>query len=207
MRLSRFRRVFALLVVAAVFAAACGGDDDGDTNAAGDTTTEATEPTEDDTTTSAPPTSAEEADAAQIEVTAVDYAYEGLPESTSVGATLTLTNASDEELHELVAFRLPDDEDRPADELMKLPEEELGALFGGPPGMVLVAPPGGAPQIRAVGDGTLSEAGRYLVFCGIPTGADPQEYLEAAQASAGPPQVEGGPPHFVHGMYAEVTVE
>jgi hypothetical protein len=44
--------------------------------------------------------------------------------------------------------------------------------------------------------------------CFIPTGADPQEYLTAAQeATDGPPQVEGGPPHVVHGMFAEFTVE
>ena len=28
----------------------------------------------------------------------------------------------------------------------------------------------------------------------------------AAESAGGPPQVEGGPPHFVNGMFAEVTV-
>ena len=40
----------------------------------------------------------------------------------------------------------------------------------------------------------------------IPTGADPAVYLEAAAASDGPPQVDGGPPHVAHGMFAELTV-
>jgi hypothetical protein len=79
-------------------------------------------------------------------------------------------------------------------------------MFAGEPAMVLLAAPGGE-QIAAVGDGTLAEPGRYLLFCAIPIGADPQEYLEAAQTSDGPPQVDGGPPHFTAGMYGEVTVE
>jgi hypothetical protein len=88
-----------------------------------------------------------------------------------------------------------------------LPEAELGAIIGAAePATVLLAEPGGE-QIPAVGDGTLTEPGRYLILCAIPTGVDPAVYLKAAAESAGgPPQVEGGPPHFVNGMFAEVTV-
>jgi hypothetical protein len=168
--------------------AACGDDDDGDDEGA--------------------TTSSTEAEAEAIEVTAVDYGYEDLPESVSAGTQLTLTNSSDKELHELVAFLLPEDEDRSIDDIAKLPEAELGRLFAGEPAMVLIAPPSGGEMIPAVGDGTLNDTGRYAVFCAIPVGADPQEYLEAAQASeGGPPQVEGGPPHFTQGMYGEITVE
>lgn len=101
------------------------------------------------------------------------------------------------------AVRLPDGDERPITEIVP---DGLGELMaGGPPAMVLVAPPG-APQIAAVGDGTLSSPGRYVLFCSIPTGADPEEFLAAAAESDGPPDVEGGPPHFVHGMVADVTV-
>ena len=143
-----------------------------------------------------------------IEVTATDFHFGDLPSTVTAGTTLTLVNDAPTELHELVAFRLADDETRTADELMALPPEELGAIFeSGPPAMVLLTPPG-ADQVVAVGDGTLSEPGRYLVICAIPTGADPAEYMEAAaEAEGGPPEVAGGPPHFAHGMYAEVTVE
>jgi hypothetical protein len=58
-----------------------------------------------------------------------------------------------------------------------------------------------------LGDGTLHEPGRYVVLCGIPLGADPQAYLDAAQTSDGPPDVPGGPPHFTAGMFAELVVE
>lgn len=142
----------------------------------------------------------------EVEITAVDYAFQDVPSRVSPGTKLTLTNASSAELHELVALRLPDGEGRSLSELVALPEEELEALFTGEPATVLLAPPGGA-QIDAVGDGTLTESGRYVLVCFIPTGADPQAYLAAAQAATdGPPQVEGGPPHFTQGMYAEVTV-
>ena len=88
-----------------------------------------------------------------------------------------------------------------------LPEEELGQLFAGEPATVLLAPPSGGEMIPAVGDGTINDVGRYVVFCGIPVGADPQAYLDAADTSEGPPEVEGGPPHFAEGMYGEFTVE
>lgn len=141
-----------------------------------------------------------------VEVTAVDFDFEDLPDSLPVGSRLTLTNEAPSELHEIVAIRLPDDEERPGEELMQLPPEEMGALFADEPATVILTPPDGE-QIDAVGDGTLTEPGRYLLLCAIPTGVAPEAYLEAAAASEeGPPQVEGGPPHFVHGMWAELTV-
>lgn len=141
-------------------------------------------------------------------VTAVDYKFENLPSSVKAGTTLALKNGSTKELHEMVLVKLPDNEKRSAADLVKLPESQLGALFTGPPAAVLIAPPGGAPQIAAVGDGKLTEKGRYLVICSIPTGADPAAYLQAAQSSGdGPPQVPGGPPHLAQGMFGEITVK
>ena len=150
--------------------------------------------------------SPEPADGDTIEVSMVDFAFVGLPETTSAGTRLTVVNDAEEELHEVVAFRLPDDEDRAVDELAGLAPNELVQALGEPV-TVLLAEPGGE-QIPAVGDGTLDEPGRYALMCFIPTGVDPQEYLRvAAETEEGPPQVDGGPPHFVHGMYAELTVE
>lgn len=177
----RTRLTRALIATSvAVTLAACGGDDDGDDAAAG-------EP-------------------GVIEVVAVDFAFENLPDSVPVGTRLTLVNEAPDELHEIVAIRLRDDEERSAEELMQLPPEEMGAVFAGEPVMVLLTPPGGE-QVAAVGDGTLTEPGRYLLLCAIPTGVDPDAYLEAAARSeGGPPQIEGGPPHLVHGMWAELEV-
>lgn len=142
-------------------------------------------------------------------VTAADYRYENLPKEVGAGTTLKLKNSSSRELHELVAVKLPPTETRSAEELVKLPEAQLEALLAGPPAAVLLAPPGGGETIKAVGDGTLAEPGRYLVICAVPVGADPAAYLQAAQSSGdGPPQVPGGgPPHFTQGMYGEITVK
>lgn len=140
-----------------------------------------------------------------IEVTTVDFGYGSLPTNVPAGTAFTLVNESESELHELVAVRLPDTETRSVAEMAR---DDIEALFAGPPAMVLLAAPGSSETIVAVGDGTLSEPGRYAIVCMIPTGVDPQVYLEAAAASqGGPPQVEGGAPHIAHGMFAEVVVD
>jgi len=193
-RRHRSKRATAGLALSLLLAgiAACGDDsDDGDAVAAVESST---------TTIADNPASA------AIEITAVDYRFEDLPAEAEAGAPLALRNRSAGEVHELVAMRLADDEDRAADELVALSQQELGALFAGPPAVVLVAPPG-EDGLAAVGDGTLGEPGRYLVMCFIPTGADPAAYFDALEANPGqPPSVPGGPPHFTAGMYGEVTV-
>lgn len=140
-----------------------------------------------------------------IDITAVNYSYQGVPERATVGSTLTLTNDSDDEVHELVAIRLPEGEDRPVSELVQLPPDELAAFF---PGVetVIVAPPV-AEGFPVEGTGSITQPGRYALICVIPTGADPEEYLTAAaEAEGGPPDVAGGPPHIAEGMFAELTV-
>lgn len=163
----------------ALVLAACGDSDTGDTaTQSGD---------------EGPPT---------IEVVGDDYLFDGLPDTIEAGTKLTFRNVADEELHEVVAIRLPDDETRTVGELFALPPEEFPEV---PPSAVIIAEAGQTGQV-IVGDGVLTEPGRYVFFCAIPVGADPQEYLTAAATSDGPPDVAGGPPHFVEGMVAEVTV-
>jgi len=141
-----------------------------------------------------------------VEITARDYAFDGFPNEMDAGTELSLTNESSGEVHEIVAFRLPSSETRPAADLARLPQAELEQALGGPPVTVIVALPGGEGQ-TVEGDGTLAEAGRYVFLCFVPTGADPAAYEEAIESQAEEaPDVEGGPPHFVQGMYAEATV-
>jgi hypothetical protein len=137
-----------------------------------------------------------------LTVTMTDFSYGDLPAEVPAGTRIDVVNDSSTELHELVAIRLPDGDDRPVDELLGDLE---GVMSAGPPAAVLLAAPDGEP-IAAVGDGTLTEPGRYLILCAIPTGADPAEYLAAAAESDGPPQVAGGAPHFVHGMVDDLVV-
>jgi plastocyanin len=202
------RTLLAATLTAGLLLAACGDDDESTDTAADDavvtTTTEA--PTDDEpTVTGASAGGGDDAVPGTLEVEAVDYAFQGLPETVPAGTRLTFTNSSTAELHELVAMRIPDEETRSLEELLTLPESELGAIFGGPPATVLLAPPAGE-QISAVGDGTLAEPGRYALVCFIPTGADPAAYLAEAGPD-GPPDVAGGPPHIVHGMHAELVVQ
>lgn len=131
-----------------------------------------------------------------------DYAFGNVPAEVTSSTRFLVENVSDTELHELVAFRLDAGDERPLDEIIG---GDLGAELGSQmPLMVILAPPGGE-QVDVIGRGTLPP-GRYLLLCVIPTGADPAEYLAAAADSEGPPEVDGGPPHLVHGMYSEITV-
>lgn len=189
-------RVAGVLLVASVLVAACGGDDEDVSNTPG----------QQGASTS---TTAGAGAGPTVTVTGVDYAFQGLPAEVTAGTKVAFVNASPKEVHEFVAIRIPDNERRPVSELVRLPENELQGIFeSGPPAAVLVAGPNRAPAMPAVGDGTLSQPGRYTVVCFIPTGADPAKYFEAVQKAGpdGPPDVEGGPPHAVNGMFAEVRV-
>lgn len=64
------------------------------------------------------------------QITAVDYAYKGVPKTVAAGTRLTLVNESKGEVHELVAARIPEGESRSAEELVKDPAA-VGALFSG----------------------------------------------------------------------------
>lgn len=145
--------------------------------------------------------------AAVVTVDGFDYGFANLPESVPAGTRLSLRNTATAELHEIAVFRLPDEVTEPLEELLQLPPDELGPILG-EPRAVLLQVPGSDEVIAAVGDGVLTEPGRYAVMCFIPYGADPFEYLaKAAESEGGPPQgVAGGAPHFTYGMYAELEV-
>ena len=185
------RGVAAALVCLALFGAAC--SDDEDTDETGD----------DVSTTAAPEDDDAAADGETIEVTAIDYEFEGMPDTVAAGSTISLTTEEGAEPHEMIVLPFPDGEDRSVDELVELPEAELQALFTGEPVLVTVALPGLTDTPGpVVGDGTISEPGRYLFLCTFPEGTT----VEDVQNAQGP--IEGaGPPHFVLGMRGEFTVE
>ncbi|MCU1369795.1 MAG: hypothetical protein JWO77_989 [Ilumatobacteraceae bacterium] len=206
----RVSKVFVLMMAVGLTSAAAGCGSDGTSEGATPTTSPAkttTTATADDEKTTTTVAGDETAD--EVKVIASDYKFEGVPKSVPVGTKLVLQNDSEEELHEMVVIKFPDDEERSIDEVAKLSEAEQDAIFGDAmPAAVQLQAPGGE-VIPAVGDGTLAEPGRYAIVCFIPVGVDPQEYLDASQANPdGPPEIpNAGPPHFMKGMYTEVTVE
>ena len=175
------------LVATALATAACSGADAGTTDPAEAAVDATADPTTAEPTADAPAGEV-------IEVTGVDYAFEGLPSEIAAGSTVTFTNASDVEAHEIVLFRLPDGEDRPVEELLETFEPE------GEPALVSVAGPGQDGEVF-VGDGTITEPGRYIAVCFLPVGGDPEQVLGDEA-----PTEEAGPPHAFEGMVAEVQV-
>lgn len=139
-----------------------------------------------------------------VVITGVDYAYQGVPESVPAGTTLAFTNGAEGEAHELTVYRIDDEETRPLAELVRLPDAESRDLisFVG----VSIALPSEDGEVFE-GDLTLAEASRYALVCLVPTGVDPQAYVDYARApgEADPPL--GGPLHVAVGMFSELTVE
>ena len=67
-----------------------------------------------------------------ITIEAVDYGFNGVPSSVRAGTAVAFRNAAPAELHELVAFRLPDGDDIALDDLVQLPPDELRSRIGEP---------------------------------------------------------------------------
>ena len=202
------KRSLVLLVVLSMLAACGGADEPGTTS----------EPTPDPVDTTEPPASepgsesaseamsepASEMPEPDVTVTAVDYAYEGIPEPITAGSVIGLENQGDEP-HELVAFRIPEDETRTLEELLALPEDEEPPVdFVG----VVIAPTTGE-AVYPEGPVTLDEPGRYAFVCFLPVGVTDEDFeaMMAAGPEGSPPPLPEGPPHFTEGMWAEVAVE
>jgi hypothetical protein len=191
---TRLVRLAPLALAGTLVFAACGDDDDASDTTAAESTSPAAETTA-------------HADHQAVVVDGIDYGFENLPAEVPVGTMLTFRNTSDEEFHEMVVMRIPDDETRSVGQLAALPPAESDAIFADVmPALVSVAAPGeeGTPVL---GDGMVNEPGRYAVVCFIPVGADPAVVAEAMQTeSSGPPNLGDGPPHISQGMYGEFTV-
>jgi uncharacterized cupredoxin-like copper-binding protein len=127
--------------------------------------------------------SADECDLEPLAVTAVDYAFQGVPASIPAGTyAMELTNSGSEE-HEMILFRKKPGVTQSIEEIVNLPEDQSDSLveFGG----AAFAPPGESGSTLAE-----LEPGEYGMACFIPVGG-----------------AEDGPPHFTRGMLAEFTVE
>jgi hypothetical protein len=194
----------AIVGALALTLVACGDDDDSTpatTAAAAATTTAAAESNTTMDHGSMP------MDHPMVAIDAIDYRFDNMPTDVAAGTAFSFKNTSTKEFHEMVAIRIPDTEKRSVQELTALTEAETDAIFGNTePAFVFVAGPG-EDGIPVVGDGTITEPGRYAVICSIPVGADPAKVAAAMQTeSSGPPDLGDGAPHFTNGMFAELNV-
>ena len=126
----------------------------------------------------------------KLEVTAVEYAFEGVADTEPAGVTyISFTNRG-EELHELAIARRADGETRSVEEILALGEEggeDLLEFVGGT----------FAQQGQTTFTSLQLEPGDYAFICFVPVGSvDPE-----AEGN------DDAPPHFTQGMIRAFTVE
>lgn len=130
-------------------------------------------------------------DAKAVDVTAVDYAYNGVPTTIEAGPVgFRFANAGSE-VHEMVVLRKNDNVTEPFDQIFSLPRDEAEKKvqpFGG-----YFARPGGR-DVRIVN----LAPGNYVLACFVALGSKP-EALDAGQKP-------DGPPHVTRGMKREFVV-
>ena len=119
----------------------------------------------------------------RVDVTGVDYKFEGIPKKVPSGvAAFNFTNQSKDEDHEMVILRVNDNVHASAKKLLSMPEKKIQkkATFVG----AAQAQPGQSqvtlPDL---------ESGRYVVACFVNTGGE-----------------KHGKPHWMRGMYDTFTV-
>lgn len=125
----------------------------------------------------------------RVDVAAVDYAFEGVPETLSAGTVTFAFSNEGEEMHEMLLLRFKDPKTT-VEDLMKLSQKQaqskvdfLGASFGPP----------GASDIES----REMTPGKYVMVCFVPVGSTSEKAARKAD----------GPPHVAKGMSAEFTVE
>lgn len=127
-----------------------------------------------------------------VSVTAVDYAYQGVPDSVPPGRTAFSLDNQGTEFHEAALIPINDDAfDGSISELLETyVQEDLSAVATT---ARIVASPGQS-NVAFVD----REPGRYGMVCFIPVGSSPD---------ADEREVAANPPHYTEGMVAEFVVE
>ncbi len=129
----------------------------------------------------------ENCDVDTLDVTATEYAYDGIPDELPTGYHVINFANEGQEQHEMFAFRINDGVTESLSELFELPEDQIFGKIT--PLNASFASPGNTET----SSWNLTDAGSYAVVCFIPVG------------SVGDTEGEG-PPHFFEGMIQEFTV-
>lgn len=130
---------------------------------------------------------------ATYEVTATEYAFEGMPAEVESGLIAVKLTNEGQEAHEIGVGRKAEGVTETWQELLELPEEEADSS-------VVFVGGGFAPSTGSIGYAFLdtSEGGEYAALCFVPTGTVVTAEGEVTEGT--------GPPHFAHGMIHEFTV-
>jgi hypothetical protein len=134
----------------------------------------------------------ENCDFREIEVTALDYSFQGIPDETEAGTVLVKFVNEGEEVHELAMFTANEGETRTLDELLALPEDQVMQAVTEVSGSAFALPGGTFYTTFDLVEG------RTAAVCFVPVGL-----TEAALESGEEPQ---GAPHFTEGMATEFQV-
>jgi plastocyanin len=130
---------------------------------------------------------------APVEVTGVEYAFQGLPANVPVGTSFRLVNGGQED-HEFAVVRANEGTTETLEELLAMPPEQSASKVTNA-GIVFAN-----TGKTSIGTLTLDQPGRYFVACFITQGTK-----DGVAPSPGPGGQEGTP-HALLGMVAEFTV-
>ena len=132
-----------------------------------------------------------------ITVTAVDFAFEGVPAEVPSGSTMSLVNTG-QEVHEMIVVRKLPTTTQTFEELLALPQDQTEGLVEDI-GFAYAEPGQQAADVVTIG-----EPGDYLMICFIPAGTTSLPSIDPN--SSEPPDLGTGAPHFTLGMLKEFTV-
>jgi len=170
-------------------------------SAAEPSTAPSVEPSASTEASMAPSASAESSAAASgeadVTITAVDFAFEGIPANVPSGTTMALTNTG-QEVHEMIVVRKLPTTTQSFEELLALPQDQIEGLVEDI-GFAYAEPGQTATDVVTIG-----EPGDYLMICFIPAGTTSLPSIDPNASE--PPDLGTGAPHFTLGMLLEFTV-
>jgi plastocyanin len=192
------RRTFSLLLAASLLLilAACSNDEAGGSPSASPSNLPASSAPAVSPSAASPSAASPDASGSAVEVVGVDYAFQGIPPTATVGTSFSLRNEGNE-AHELVLVRKNPDVTLSFEELLALPEDQ--ALNQ----VAFLGQVAANPGETASGTVTADAPGDYLAICFVPQGL-----TELPEGSLGPDaSLPAGAPHFTLGMRQEFTVQ
>lgn len=153
-----------------------------------------------------------------IEVTGVEYAFAGLPETLPVGSEISFTNDG-AELHEIVIIRKAEGVTESIEELLAMEAEGRDPMAEGLVEMIGEGPLIAFPGTTAEGVLVLDQPGEHVALCFIPQGFDPAVFEandvdimtmgEDTDPTTLPDEVQAifaNPPHLAAGMIQPFVV-